>query len=162
MAKSKQFSYENLINWQGEKKGLLSSSVKPNIEVATPVEFKGHHGKWSPEDLFVAAVNSCIMTTFLYYAQKNNLNLLSYDSKACGILEMQEGRLVFTQINIEPKIIVVSSKDRQVAREFIDKAESNCFISNSIKSKIEITPEIKIEAQNNRLYQKKKKYILQR
>ena len=146
MAKTKQFTYKNFIKWQGEKKGLLSSSGKLNIEVATPPEFKGHYGKWSPEDLFVAAVNSCIMTTFLYYAQRNNLNLLNYKSKACGILEMQDGKLVFTQISVEPEIIVVSSGDYKIAKEFIDKAENNCLISNSIKAKVEIIPEIKIEA----------------
>ena len=143
MAKIKQFTYENSIKWQGEKKGLLSSLDKLNIEVATPPEFKGHRGKWSPEDLFVAAVNSCIMTTFLYYAQKNNLNLLNYNSKTCGVLEMQEGKLVFTQISVEPKIVVVSSEACQMAREFIDKAKDNCLISNSIRSKVEIISEIK-------------------
>ncbi len=78
--KSKRFIYENSIKWQKEKIGLLSSSGKPYIEVATPPEFKGHVGIWSPEDLFVASVNSCIMTTFLYYAQKENLEILSYES----------------------------------------------------------------------------------
>ncbi|MEA3560975.1 MAG: OsmC family protein [Candidatus Omnitrophota bacterium] len=146
MAKTKQFTYENSIKWQGEKKGLLSSDSKPHIEVATPPEFKGHYGKWSPEDLFVGAVNCCIMTTFLYYAQRNNLNLLNYESKVCGMLEMQEGKLVFTQISVRPKIIVASPEDCRMAKEFIDKAENNCLISNSIKSKVEVTPEIKTEA----------------
>ncbi|MEA3328359.1 MAG: OsmC family protein [Candidatus Omnitrophota bacterium] len=144
MAKTKRFIYENFIKWQGEKKGLLSSPDKLNIEVAAPPEFKGHYGKWSPEDLFVAAVNSCIMTTFLYYAQRNNLNVLNYKSKACGMLEMQEGKLVFTQIGVEPEIIIVSSEDRKIAKEFIDKAENNCLISSSIKAKVKIIPEIKI------------------
>jgi len=39
-------------------KGLLSSSGKTNIEIATPPEFRGHLVIWSPEDLFVASVNS--------------------------------------------------------------------------------------------------------
>ena len=43
-------------------------------------------------------------------------------------------------------IIVASPKDCQMAGEFIDKAENNCLISNSIKSKVEVTPEIKTEA----------------
>ena len=69
--KSKQFVYKNSLKWQRDKKGELSSSGKADIEIATPPEFKGHPGIWSPEDLFVASVNSCIMTTFLYYAQKH-------------------------------------------------------------------------------------------
>ncbi len=73
--KSKKFIYKNSINWLAEKRGLLSSLGKPNIEVATPPEFRGHVGIWNPEDLFVASVNSCIMTTFLYYAERERISL---------------------------------------------------------------------------------------
>ena len=88
--KSKKFIYKNSIKWQAEKRGLLSSLDKPNIEVATPPEFRGHVGIWSPEDLFVTSVNSCIMTTFLYYAERESVEFLSYESEAEGILEEVE------------------------------------------------------------------------
>ena len=143
--RNKQFIYDTLIEWQGEKKGLLFSAGKPNVEVAAPPEFHGHPGIWSPEDLFVASVNSCIMTTFLYYAQRNNVKLLGYKSEASGILEMREGKLIFTGIKIKPEIMVNSREDYERANEFINKAETSCLISNSIKSKVEVIAEIKIK-----------------
>ena len=142
MLKQKRFIYKNAIKWQGEKKGLFSSPGKPNIEVATPPEFKGHPGIWSPEDLFVAAVNSCIMTTFLYYAEKENINLLSYESEAEGVLERAEKGLAFSEIKVSPRIIVNSSSEIERAKELIGLSEKNCLISNSIKSKVEVIPEI--------------------
>lgn len=147
MAKSrnKQFIYNTVIEWQRELKGLLSSSGKPNIEIATPPEFRGHPEIWSPEDLFVASVNSCIMTTFLYYAQRNNLNLSDYKSEAPGILEMQEGRFTFAEIKVKPEITVGTQQDYDLAREFINKAEKACPISNSIKSKVSIESQIIIK-----------------
>ncbi|MES1225955.1 MAG: OsmC family peroxiredoxin, partial [Bacteroidota bacterium] len=62
--------YEVKLNWESDRKGLMSSPVlNSSIEVATPPEFpKGIHGIWSPEHLLVAAVNSCMMTTFLAIA----------------------------------------------------------------------------------------------
>jgi len=142
---NKQFIYNTLIEWQGQKKGVLFSAGKPNIEVATPPEFHGHAGIWSPEDLLVASVNSCIMTTFLYYSQRNNIHLLGYKSEASGILEMQKGKLVFSMIKIQPEIMVNSQEDYEKAKEFISKTEASCLISNSINFKVKVIAEIKIK-----------------
>ncbi|MEX2411630.1 MAG: hypothetical protein WD607_09740 [Candidatus Paceibacterota bacterium] len=69
--------YEVNLQWNSERKGTLSSPVLPSqIEVATPPGFpKGMPGIWSPEHLFVAAVNSCVMTTFLPLRKTQKLNL---------------------------------------------------------------------------------------
>ena len=142
--KTKQFIYINSLRWQSEKRGLLSSFGKPDIEIATPPEFKGHVGIWSPEDLFVASVNCCIMTTFLHYAQKENLEFISYQSQAEGILELIEGRLIFSVIKVKPLVFVKQDLDRQKVKEIIELSEKNCLISNSIKCKVSVLPEIKI------------------
>ena len=67
--------YEMSVNWQADRKGVMSSPVlNTAIEVATPPQFpKGMEGIWSPEHLFVAAINSCLMTTFLSIAENSNL-----------------------------------------------------------------------------------------
>jgi organic hydroperoxide reductase OsmC/OhrA len=147
--KTKQFIYRNSLKWKGEKKGLLSSQGKPDIELATPLEFKGHSGIWSPEDLFVASVNCCFMTTFLHYTYKNNFNLLSYESQAEGILERIEDKFIFSKIKITPKIVVAKNEQIEKAKEIIELAEKNCPISHSMKSKIEVTPEIRTEIEQS-------------
>ena len=62
--------YEVNLLWNSGTQGTLSSPKTPDkIEVATPPEFpKGVKEKWTPEHLFVAAVNSCLMSTFLLVA----------------------------------------------------------------------------------------------
>ena len=142
--KSKKFTYETTVTWKEEKKGLLCSFGKEAIKIATPPEFQGHEGMWTPEDLFVASVNVCIKTTFLHYAQKNNFEFLSYESKAEGVLERVEDQFLFSEIKVIPKIAVKSNTQIQKAKELIALAEKNCLISNSIKSKVEVTPEIKV------------------
>lgn len=143
---NKQFIYNNVIEWQADMKGLISSHDKPNLQIATPPEFRGHPGIWSPEDLFVASINSCIMTTFLYYAQKENLEFLSYKSEAKGILERVENQLIFSEVTVKPQILVKQDIDIQKARNLVELSEKNCLISNSIKSRIVVHPEIKIGA----------------
>jgi len=144
--KSRRFIYKNSIKWQSEKRGLLLSSGKPDIEVATPPEFRGHPGIWTPEDLFIASVNACIMTTFLYYAEKEGIRFLSYESQAEGTLEWIEGRLVFSEIEVKPFVSVRQNSDVQKVRQIIEASKKSCLISNSIKCEVKVFPEIKIEA----------------
>jgi len=143
--RTKQFIYKNSLKWEGEKQGLLSSSGKPDIKVATPSEFRGHPGVWTPEDLFAASVNSCIMTTFLYYAEKNGIEFLDYKSQAEGVLELKEGRLIFIEIKVKPLIFVKQDSDIAKVEEIINVSKKNCLISNSIKCEIKVLPEIKIK-----------------
>ena len=143
--KEKKFIYSNKIVWSGEKKGILSSLEKPDLEVATPAEFNGHKGVWSPEDLLVASVNSCIMTTFLYYAQRNNFDFAGFESQAEGVLEMVEGRLAFSKITVRPKILVNAVEDAKKAEKFIILSERSCLISNSLKTKVEVIADIALK-----------------
>ena len=142
----KTFHYTNTIRWQEAKKGILSSQGKPDVTIATPPEFLGHAGFWTPENLFVAAVNSCIMTTFLYYAGKNGFDFLSYESKAEGVLERVDGQFIFSEIKITPQILVKQDSDIQKAKDFVELSEKNCLISNSIKSRVSVSPAIIVQS----------------
>ena len=142
--RSKKFVYKNSIKWEGERKGIVSSDNKPSFKVATPPEFKGHPGIWSPEDLFVASVNVCIMTTFLHYAERNKLEFLSYKSDAEGVLEIIDNNFMFSEIKIRPLLAVKKDSDINKAKDLIELSEKNCLISNSIRSKVSVIPEINV------------------
>jgi len=85
------YLYETDVEWIGERKGDLESPGLASLQVASPPEFQGHQGMWTPEHYFVASVNSCFMTTFLAIAEMSRLELVSFDSKATGKLDKVEG-----------------------------------------------------------------------
>jgi len=138
--------YEVQLNWIADRKGLVSSPVlQSNIEVATPPEFpKGIPGIWSPEHLLVAAVNSCLMTTFLAIAENSKLDFISFDCNANGKLEKVDGKYMISEIVLSPVLIIKSNADQERAMRILEKSEAACLISNSVKSKIIFTPVIKI------------------
>ncbi len=140
--KSRKFNYKTTLEWKEQKKGMLSCTGKPSFEVATPVEFGGHAGIWTPEDLFVSSVNICVMTTFLFFAEKKGIELLSYKSDAEGILEKVDDKFMFSQIALRVKIIVKTQEQAAQARELLERAEKNCLISNSIASKVTVSADI--------------------
>jgi organic hydroperoxide reductase OsmC/OhrA len=139
------------INWENSRKGIMCSPElnRKNgicIEVATPPEFdKGMEGIWSPEHLFVAAVSGCLMTTFLAIAENSTLDFISFSCKAKGKLEKVEGKLMMSEILLQPKVFIHNEIHRDKAIRIIKKAKDACLIAHSIKSKItmEITVEIK-------------------
>jgi len=145
--KSKQFVYETRLKWKGSREGLLTSEGKPSIEISTPPEFKGQPGVWTPETLLVASVDICVMTTFLYYAEKNKLDLLSYESSARGVLERVENEFMFSTIEVKPEISVASEDDLEKVQSLLELSERNCFISNSLKTKIILEPNIRLTSQ---------------
>jgi len=102
--RSKVYTYRMAVKWIGQKKGTITCEGKPDIQVATPPEFKGHDGIWSPEDLYVAAANICLMTTFLAVAERAGLAFTSYQCEAEGRLELVDGKFQVTVITLRPHI----------------------------------------------------------
>jgi organic hydroperoxide reductase OsmC/OhrA len=140
--------YEVALHWKSGRKGLISSPViDTSIEVATPPEFaKGLPGIWSPEHLLVAAVNSCLMTTFLAIAENSGLTFAGFDSKASGKLEKVDGQYMISEIVLTPVLAIEHSADKERAQKILLKSEAACLISRSVKSRIIFQPEIKIVA----------------
>ena len=103
--------YNTSLTWKDGKQGVLKISGKPELDVASPPEFGGPEGVWSPEDLFVAAAEACTMTTFLSMVIRRGIELESYESEAEGILETTDDGLRFTSITIKPRVKVKNPVD---------------------------------------------------
>lgn len=130
--------------WNQLRKGTLhSAELIDSVEVATPPPFPGGIEKiWSPEHLLVAAVNSCLMTTFLAIAENSKLEFSDYQCNASGKLEKVDGKYAISEIVLKPVITITEEKDREKAERIIHKSESACLISNSIKSNVILQPTI--------------------
>jgi len=137
-SKPKVYLYHTAVKWTEQRKGVISCSGKPDVQIATPPEFKGHDGIWSPEDLFVASANICLMTTFLSVAERAGLAFISYESEAEGKLELVDGKFQFTAITLKPVIALPPGGDAAKTKELIEKAEANCLISNSMKARAQL------------------------
>ena len=141
------------IRWNRDRKGMMCSPevARPLsadngcIEIATPPEFpKGIAGIWSPEHLFTAAVSSCLMTTFLSIAENSVLEFAGFTCKSKGKLEKVDGKFLMTEVMLEPHVTILYEKDKDKAVRVINKSADVCLISNSIKSKVIISPIIKV------------------
>ena len=140
--KYKSFTYTVGTTWDSGRQGVLRSDSKPEMQVASPPEFKGVPGLWTPEDLFVAAVDTCQMTTFLALAARAQLPLVSYTSSGTGSLEFTDGGYRFTRVRLEPKIVVQEGTTREAVEKLVHDAHRACLVARSLKCEIEVEPEI--------------------
>jgi len=139
-----QHTYITSLNWQSERKGSLAADGLPTLAVATPPEFEGHAGFWSPEHLFVAAAEVCLMSTFLAFANRASFTFQSYSSTATGLLEKTKEGLVITEITIKPRIVVTSAEAIVEAEKLIERAEKYCIVSNSMKTHVKLVSEVTV------------------
>lgn len=141
--------YEVDLEWNFERKGTLSSPVLPlKIEVATPPDFpKGMKNIWTPEHLFVASVNSCLMATFLAIAENSAIEFISFESNATGTVGKIEGKLTVIEIVVKPKILIAQAIHEEQILHILELSERQCLISNSIKTKISLIPNISVQQQ---------------
>jgi organic hydroperoxide reductase OsmC/OhrA len=140
----KSFHYHSRGVWKQGRRIMISAEGKPDLEISSPPEFKGDHGIWTPEDLFVTALNVCIMETFLAFAEQKGLGLAAYSSSAEALLEFKDGKYRFTEITVRPQVAVKSQQDVERARPIMENAHANCFVSNSITTSVRVLPEFRV------------------
>ncbi len=104
------------------------------LDIAAPKEFDGPGDKWSPEDLLVASVASCLILTFRAIATASKLEWSELSCEVEGVLEMVDRKTQFTEIYINASLVIKSQEDEEKAAQIIEKAEKNCLITNSLTS----------------------------
>ena len=139
--------YQVDVKWMADRIGEASSPELLNtIDIATPPQFpKGLEGVWSPEHFFTAAVNGCFMTTFLAIAENSKLSFTSFHCTADGKLEKVDGKYLMTEVALKPILVIESESDREKAERILQKSETACLISNSIKSKVSLITDVRVK-----------------
>lgn len=140
-------NYNVNIRYEALRMGQLTSpELKDAITVATPPEFEGGMpGIWSPEHLFTASVLSCFMTTFLAIAAVSKLEFETFDCEATGILSKVDGKFKMTEIELRPRLCIADAGKAERAMRILEKAESNCLITNSIQSKVNLLADVVVQ-----------------
>ena len=82
------------------------------------------------------------MTTFLSFAGQKKIAIVSYSSRANGVLEYIDGDYRFTRIVIFPTITVGKDVVETDVHTLLREAEKHCLVANSIASIVEVNPTI--------------------
>ena len=136
-------------NYHAQAHGLPTGSISINSEgltafdLAAPIQFDGPGDKWSPEDLLIASVASCLILTFRAIANASKFEWSELTCEAKGTLDMVDRKTQFTEIFIHATL-KTSFDDEEKALKLLEKAENHCLITNSLTAQIHLESNISI------------------
>ena len=135
---NKVFTYTADLEWVGSREARVTADDRPPLAVTPPLDFPaGDDVQWSPEHLFLAAVQSCTMLSFIAHCGHNGLELVRYESHAEGRLARREDdrRYAFQRVDMVVLAKMAGGHADQ-ARALTAKAERDCFISASTTAEV--------------------------
>jgi peroxiredoxin-like protein len=123
----------------------LAADSLPLLKSAPPTEFDGPGDRWSPETLLVGAVAACYVLTFRAVARASRVTWTWLRCDVSGTLEKVDQALQFTEFEVRARLSIPATMDAAQARRALEKAETQCLISNSLKGTMHLTIAIDID-----------------
>ena len=138
------FIYKNYSEWIGGHKGHIKMENGVELDFSAPPALHGHPDVLTPEDAFMAAINTCYFMMFVWAAERYKIELVLFECKASGkVAEFIDKTSVFKEVGLKLKIIARDTTTEKI-NAIIKSARKYSLIAESIKAEITIEPEIKI------------------
>jgi organic hydroperoxide reductase OsmC/OhrA len=122
----------------GGERLIARAEGRPDLTVSSPTAFGGEAGLWTPEDLVVSAVETCLALTAQYFVQKNRIGLKQWTSRTRATMEKGPGGLHFTAMEVAITATVAADEDVAKLTEAVHLAEKFCPVSNALSLPIAI------------------------
>ena len=147
---SKTAVYHTNVQWKGGHWGHIVMGNGPEMPFSAPPDAQGHPDVFTPEDAFVASVNTCIMMMFIWATERFKLDLQSYECRAEGTKLIELDRTeIFTKVKLWPCIQVAANGTKSEVveariKKALQSAQKYSLVANSVKSDIIVEPTIEI------------------
>ena len=155
MSEHKEHRYYAHCRWQGSTGVGYDHYVRSHEISAAPAEaslklsgdpaFRGDAKLINPEQLLVMAAASCQLLSFLAVAARKRLDVVEYEDRAEGFMPEDDKPVRVTRIVLKPRI-VVKSGTKEAVQKAVEIGHHECYIANSLKTDIQVQPEIIIQS----------------
>ncbi len=127
--------FDGTATWKsGTTECDLSTKGKHIATVSPPPSFGGKEGYCVPEDIFAAALASCINTLYLLISKNSQLDLKSLETKATVSMNI-EGmeKLIFTNVHFSMTVglRIDNELQRKKAQRVYEMAQKICPLRQS-------------------------------
>jgi peroxiredoxin-like protein len=119
--------------WAAGRTGIAKSSSAFNaIHFTAPPVFGGLEGRWTPEDLLLAALASCYTTTFRAVADHSKFDYTDLQVEVDGEIKKVESGYAFSEIATRVNLTISRPQDEPRALKLLHKAEALCLVSRAL------------------------------
>ena len=147
---SKVHTYQARARWAGstgagyESYGRAHEVTCPpadeGLSLSSDPAFRGDPDRLNPEQLLLAAASSCQLLSFLAVASRARIDVIAYEDEATAVMPEDDPPVRITEITLHPAITVRGEASEERLRHLVDVAHRECFIANSLSSRITIEP----------------------
>jgi len=155
----KVHKYHCQLDWNGSTAGgfehydrehrAICAPSPTSLRLSSDPAFLGDPELLNPEQLLLLAASSCQMLSFLAFAARARIHVVSYSDNADATMPEDDKPMRITEMTLRPQITVAGENDDQRVRHWIARAHQACFIANSVNSEITIEPHIEITARSS-------------
>jgi organic hydroperoxide reductase OsmC/OhrA len=145
MARTHEFTGE--LVWKKGTEGLARSNHtvtfagRPPFEVSAAPQYQGDPTRLNPEELFLGALASCQLLTYLALAPRAQVDVVRYEDRATAVLAIVERKMRIQSVLLRPRI-TIGGGEETAAHALVEKAHEGCFIANSVACEIRLEPTI--------------------
>ena len=140
-----EMTFEGTATWKSGTECDLTVKGKHIATVSPPPSFGGKEGYCVPEDIFAAALASCINTLYLLISKNSMLALKGLDTKAVVKMSV-EGmeKLIFTNVHFRMNVALEKDNERErgKAKKVYEMAQKICPIRQSWGEAVPISFEL--------------------
>jgi len=144
--------YEAHATWQGSTGAgydaygraheVSSLPAGVTLTLSSDPAFRGDPSRLNPEQLLLAAASSCQLLSFLAVAARARIDVVAYEDRASARMPEDDKPVRITEITLRPVITVRGDAPEERLRHLVEVAHRECFIANSVTSRITIEPTI--------------------
>ena len=121
---------------------VVASANLPELRTAPPADYDGPGDAWSPEQLLLAAVETCFVFTMRAVARMQRIEVIGLELDSRGTVDRGDGITRFTEIVLRPTLTVAAGTDRERALKLLEQSERSCLVSSSLSTPIHLEPTI--------------------
>jgi organic hydroperoxide reductase OsmC/OhrA len=140
-----EMKFDGTATWKSGTECDLTVRGKHIATVSPPPSFGGKEGYCVPEDIFAAALASCINTLYLLIAKNSQLGLKSLETKSTVTMNV-EGmeKLIFTNVHFNMAVGLENDEERErkKAHKVYEMAQKICPIRQSWGEAVPISFEL--------------------
>jgi len=143
-----EMTFGGTASWKSGTESDLTVKGKHIVTVSPPPAFGGKEGYCVPEDIFAAALASCMNTLYLLISKNSMLGLKNLDTKA-NVKVNVEGleKLIFTDVHFTMNVRLESDseRERKKAERIYEMAQKICPLRQSWGESVPISFELNFE-----------------
>lgn len=138
-------NFKNTVYREANGRDTIILQGVGELKLSPPPEFGGKGDALSPEEMFMGAINGCLLLTFYYFAKQHAVEVTSYHSEAKGEVEKGKEGFRFVRVAVRAKVIVAKEDLVAKIKEISHLTERFCLISQSVACPVQYQVEVQVK-----------------